>query len=61
MNMTDVFYGIGSFCQWGFTYMKALGNTPNVFFWIIIGSLLLTWLRMQSKFNAEAEKNGTLK
>lgn len=60
MNMTDVFNGIGSFCEWTFTFMPKLGNAPNVFFWIIIVSLLGLWLKMQADFNKEAKKNNTL-
>ena len=61
MNMTDIFYGIGHFFQWSFKYMKCLGNKPNVFFWLIIISLIITWLVMQTKFNKEAEEKNTLK
>jgi len=61
MNMTDVFNGIGDFCQWSFGFIKALGNGPNVFFWILIGVLTAVWLRMQAKFNKEAKEKGTLK
>ena len=61
MNMTDVFYGTGDFFQWYFTYVKMLGNTPNIFFWLLIGFLLITWLRMQTNFNKEAERNNTLR
>ena len=61
MNMTDVFYGIGHFFQWTFKYIKALGNGPNLFFWIIIVSLLALWLKMQADFNAAAKKNNTLR
>lgn len=60
MNMTDVFNGIGSFCEWTFQFMPKLGNAPNVFFWIIIVSLLGLWLKMQADFNKEAKKNNTL-
>jgi hypothetical protein len=61
MNMTDVFNGIGHFFQWTFTYIKALGNGPNVFFWIIIVSLLALWLKMQADYNKAAKKNNTLR
>ena len=61
MTSTDIFNGIGNFFQWTFTFMEGLGNGPNVIFWIIIVSLLFVWLRMQAKFNKEAEKNSTLK
>lgn len=61
MNMTDVFNGIGNFFQWTFHFMKGLGNGPNLFFWLIIAALVITWLRMQTKFNKEAQEKGTLK
>jgi hypothetical protein len=61
MNWTDIFNGIGSFFQWSFQGIEALGNKPNLFFWLLICSLLLVWLRMQAKYNKEAEKNKTLK
>lgn len=61
MNMTDIFNGIGAFFQWSFQFIEGLGNGPNLFFWMIIVSLLLLWLKMQADFNREAEKNNTLK
>lgn len=61
MNMTDVWNGLGSFFQWTFTFMKGLGNGPNIFFWILIAVLVLVWLRMQSKFNKEAASNNSIK
>lgn len=61
MNMTDVFNGIGSFFQWTFQFMKGLGNGPNLVFWLIICGLVVTWLRMQAKFNTEAKEKGTIK
>ena len=60
MNMTNVFNGIGSFFEWTFQFMQGLGNKPNLLFWLVIASLVITWLRMQSKFNKEAKEKGTL-
>ncbi len=60
MNMTDVFNWIGHFFQWTFTFMKVLGNKPNIFFWLLIAALIVTWLRMQAKFNKEAKEKNTL-
>lgn len=60
MNMTDVFNGIGHFFQWSFTFIRVLGNGPNIFFWLIIVSLIIVWLRMQTKYNKEAKENNTL-
>jgi hypothetical protein len=61
MNMTDIFNGTGNFFQWCFKFMKGIGNGPNLIFWIIIVSLIILWLSMQSKFNDEAKRKGTLK
>jgi hypothetical protein len=61
MNMTDIFNGTGKAFQWGFQFMKGIGQAPNVFFWIVIVSLIIVWLRMQSRFNKEAQEKGTLK
>lgn len=60
MNMTDVFNGIGNFFQWSFSLLERLGNGPNIFFWLLIGALVITWLGMQAKFNKEAKENNTL-
>ena len=60
MNMTDVFYGIGSFFQWTFHIMKNVGFGMNLFFWLTIVTLVVTWLRMQAKFNKEAKANNKL-
>lgn len=61
MTWTDIFNGLGHFFQWTFKFMKGLGNGPNLFFWIIIVSLVCTWLYMQTNFNKEAKSKGTLK
>jgi hypothetical protein len=60
MTWTDIFTKTGHFFQWTFKFMPKLGNMPNLFFWIIIVSLVVTWLRMQSKFNKEAKANNTI-
>ena len=61
MTWTDIFTKTGHFFQWTFTFMKGLGNKPNIFFWIVIVSLVALWLYMQSNFNKEAKAKGTLK
>ncbi len=60
MNMTDVFNGIGDFFQWSFNLIRCLGNGPNIFFWLLIATLFVVWLRMQIKFNKEAKEKNTL-
>ncbi len=61
MTWTDIFNGLGRFFQWTFSFMEGLGNGPNLFFWLIIGGLILVWLRMQASYNKEAKEKGTLK
>lgn len=61
MTWTDFFNGTAHAFQWGFKYMKCLGNIPNVIFWLIIVVLMMVWLSMQGKYNKEAEEKGTLK
>ena len=61
MTWTDIFNGLGGFFQWTFTFMKGLGNGPNLIFWIIIILLICVWLKMQANFNKEAKAKGTLK
>lgn len=56
---TDICNGIGSACQWFFQFMPGFGNKPNIFFWILIAVLVITWLRMQARFNREAENDPT--
>lgn len=63
--MTDFFYWLGEFFYTIFKPLEWLGETPyfnlNVAF-IILGFVgLFFWLRMQAKFNKEAEEKGTLK
>ncbi len=61
MTITDVFNATGRGFQWGFQFMKGIGQAPNIFFWIVIISLIFVWLRMQGRFNKEAQEKGTLK
>lgn len=55
--MTDIFNGIGNACQWFFKFMPGFGNGPNLFFWLIIAFLLVTWLRMQGRYNKQAKND----
>jgi hypothetical protein len=59
--MTNVFNGIGKFCQAFFPYIQKLGNVPNVFFIIVVSVSIILWVRRMAQYNKEAEQNGTLK
>lgn len=37
--------------------LEPLGNLPNYTFFVLLGLGLLYWLKMQAKYNAEAEAN----
>lgn len=60
MTFTDIIYATGHFFQWTFKLMKGLGQGPNIFFWLLIAGLIITWLRMQANFNKEAKEKNTL-
>ena len=52
---------IGDCCQWTFRLMEGPNRNMNILF-IIIGIIGAGyWLSQQTKYNAEAEKNGTPK
>lgn len=49
----------GDFFQWTFRVMEAPNGKVNVMF-IIIGVIgAIYWITQQTKYSAEAEKNGT--
>lgn len=56
-----LFHKIGDFCEWIFRLMEGPNRNVNILF-IIIGIIGAGyWLSQQTKYNAEAEKNGTPK
>jgi hypothetical protein len=61
VTWTDVFYGIGTFFQWCFKGMRALGQFPNVIMGAIIIFLLAYWCVKIVQQNKKAEANGTYK
>jgi hypothetical protein len=60
ITWTDIFEGIGSFFEWTFKGMRALGQIPNVFLWIFILGMLAYWCMRIVRYKKEATKNGTL-
>jgi hypothetical protein len=62
MNFQDVLKPIEEFMVWTFeTLLEPIGNSFNVLVTIGIVAGIGIWLRMQSRYNAEAERNNTLK
>lgn len=62
MNFQDILKPIEEFMVWTFeTFMEPIGNSFNtvVAIGIVVG--IGIWLKMQSKYNDEAEQNNTLK
>jgi hypothetical protein len=62
MNFQDVLKPIEEFMVWTFeTLLEPIGNSFNIVVTLGIVVGIGVWLRMQSKFNDEAERNNTLK
>lgn len=57
----DFVYALGDFFQWTFKILPAMGDLPNNIFILIGFGLFFYWIKEQSRYNKEAEKNGTLK
>lgn len=60
ITWTDIFEGIGSFFQWTFKGMRALGQVPNVFISAFVIGLLAYWCYRIIKFRKIAQANGTV-
>jgi hypothetical protein len=60
ITWTDVFYGIGDFCQWIFRGMKMLGHSPNVIIWILIIGVIGYWSMRLMRYKKEAQRNSTM-
>lgn len=60
ITWTDVFYGIGDFCQWIFRGMKMLGHSPNVIIWILIIGVIGYWSMRLMRYKKEAQRNSTI-
>lgn len=59
MTLKAIFTGLGDFMQWTFNLLEAdmVGNKLN-YLLLTLGFVgFLYWMRVQSKFNAEAESN----
>lgn len=55
-RMDALVFTLRDFFVWLFeNTLEPLGNIPNYTFFILLGLGLLYWLKMQSKYNAEAE------
>ncbi len=51
----------GDLFQWTFRLMEGPNRNMNILF-IVIGTIgAIYWLARQTKYNAEAEQNGTIK
>lgn len=62
MNSTGIFNFLGNASEWFFlNVMETLTSLPNIFF-ISAGSIaFLIWMAQMSRYNKEAQENGTLK
>jgi hypothetical protein len=61
MNTQDVITPLAQFIEW--TFNTVLVPMSDSFNWAVIGiglAGLLFWLRLQKKYNAQAEQDGTI-
>ncbi|MGE0567545.1 MAG: hypothetical protein AB7O73_06310 [Bacteroidia bacterium] len=59
ITWTDVFEATGSFFEWIFKGMKAMGQIPNVFISAFVIGLLGYWCLRLIRYKKEAQRNGT--
>lgn len=60
ITWTDVFNAIGDFFWWFFKGMRALGQGPNVIYWILIIGGIAYWTMRLNRYKKEAKRNGTI-
>ena len=60
ITWTDVFEATGSFFQWIFKGMRAVGHMPNVLISAFVIFLLAFWCLLLVKYKKEAQRNGTI-
>lgn len=62
MNFQDILKPVETFLVWSFDNLVVpIGNGFNVVVTIGIAVGIAIWIRMQSKYDAAAERNNTLK
>lgn len=60
ITWTDIFEGTGTFFQWIFKGMRALGHGPNFLMGGFVIFLLAYWSVKIVKYKKEALRNGTI-
>lgn len=60
ITWTDIFNGLGSFFEWIFKGVRALGHGPNVIIWIFILGGIFYWTLRLSRYKKEAQRNSTI-
>jgi hypothetical protein len=60
VTWTDIFLGIGDFCQMIFRGMKMMGHGPNVFISLFVIGLLGYWTMRLLRYRKEASRNSTI-
>lgn len=62
MNLQEILAPIGDIIVWTFdNILVPMGNLPNLLVVILLFFGLMTWIKMQKKYNEEAERTGGLK
>ncbi len=59
--MDEIVWPIADLLKWTFKLLPAAGNAPNIAA-LLLGIIgLIYWLRLQARYDREAEERGTLK
>ncbi len=62
MNLQQILEPIGEAIVWSFdNLLVPMGNLPNIVCTLGVFVGIFIWVKMQKKYNEEAERNGTLK
>lgn len=59
--MESLFFAIGKALDWTFGIFRSAEDSMNWIFIVVMSIGVLVWLNKQSKYNKEAEANGTMK
>lgn len=61
MSWNELVYGLGDAVFASFDFLKMGNNYVNWFFIVVTFAVLVGWVNMQAKYNAEAKRTGGFK
>ncbi|MBL0129512.1 MAG: hypothetical protein IPP83_19140 [Flavobacteriales bacterium] len=58
--MQHIFFAIGHFFEWAFTFLSSMGWLPVILIAGILAVGFLYWMMLQARYNAKAREDGTI-